>query len=379
MVTRWVANRCLTLLTKPRWYYFPLALVCLVFYCEFLVYYVTLSFCRWPTNSDDNADHAKVIIIADTHLLGVYKGHWLDKLRREWQMHRAFQTAITLFPPDAVFFLGDLFDEGQWSTKEQFFTYVSRFHSLFAVDDKIQVYSVVGNHDIGFHYVIHPARISWFREGFNSSASVDIVDVRGNIFVLVNSMAMEGDGCQLCRAAEQEIVQIGRSLRCAMNKTADCRNAKSLPVAYSQPILMQHFPLYRENDALCSEPDEAPSKLKMHPNREKWECLSRSSTNLLLDSLRPRAVFTGHTHYGCRTEWPTHSLVEWTVASFSWRNTPQPSFLLLSASPKHLAVSKCLVPNEYTVIAVYIAGVILELWWIVMYCKNCRRRKLRTN
>merc|ERR550517_1891817 len=48
------------------------------------------------------------MVLADTHLLGSRNGHWFDKLRREWQMHRAFQTAQTYFSPQHVFFLGDL-------------------------------------------------------------------------------------------------------------------------------------------------------------------------------------------------------------------------------------------------------------------------------
>lgn len=45
-------------------------------------------------------------------MLGPFKGHWADKLRREWQMHRTFQSSITLFRPDVVFILGKfLLDE----------------------------------------------------------------------------------------------------------------------------------------------------------------------------------------------------------------------------------------------------------------------------
>lgn len=92
------------------------------------------------------------MIIADTHLLGSRKGHWLDKLRREWQMHRAFQTAMLLHPPDLVFFLGDLFDEGLFCSGTEFDYYVKRFYSLFSVPNGTKVYVAVGNHDIGFHY-----------------------------------------------------------------------------------------------------------------------------------------------------------------------------------------------------------------------------------
>lgn len=46
------------------------------------------------------------MLLADTHLLGPIKGHWLDKLKREWQMNRAFQAAVTIHSPDIIFILG---------------------------------------------------------------------------------------------------------------------------------------------------------------------------------------------------------------------------------------------------------------------------------
>lgn len=94
----------------------------------------------------------KVMVLADTHLLGSRKGHWLDKLRREWQMHRAFQTAVASLKPDLVFVLGDLTDEGLYCSSKEFEDYVRRFYRLFAVPKTTKLYVAVGNHDIGFHY-----------------------------------------------------------------------------------------------------------------------------------------------------------------------------------------------------------------------------------
>lgn len=61
--------------------------------------------CHWPKTIQ--TDHVKAIILADIHMLGPFKGHWADKLRREWQMSRTFQSSITLFRPDVVFILGN--------------------------------------------------------------------------------------------------------------------------------------------------------------------------------------------------------------------------------------------------------------------------------
>lgn len=48
--------------------------------------------------------------------------------------------------------LGDLFDEGEWSTGIAFNEYIERFHSMFPVPQSTKMYFAAGNHDIGFHY-----------------------------------------------------------------------------------------------------------------------------------------------------------------------------------------------------------------------------------
>lgn len=103
------------------------------------------------------------MLLADTHLLGPFKGHWLDKLYREWHMRRAFQTSVWLHQPDVILFLGDVFDEGQWVDQDQFAAYLLRFQQLFHTPSHIKVYSAVGNHDIGFHYRCdHHCHIKYF-------------------------------------------------------------------------------------------------------------------------------------------------------------------------------------------------------------------------
>lgn len=94
----------------------------------------------------------RAMLIADTHLLGPHRGHWFDKLRREWQMHRSFQTAATIFRPDVAFILGDVFDEGDIVNHKHFREYVIRFQQLFNPPSGIELYSIIGNHDAGFHY-----------------------------------------------------------------------------------------------------------------------------------------------------------------------------------------------------------------------------------
>jgi metallophosphoesterase superfamily enzyme len=66
----------------------------------------------------DKSQNIRAILLSDPHLLGTQYGHWFDKLRREWQMKRSFQTAMNYFQPEVVFILGDIFDEGMICSDE---------------------------------------------------------------------------------------------------------------------------------------------------------------------------------------------------------------------------------------------------------------------
>ena len=68
------------------------------------------------------------------------------QLRREWQMRQSFSTAVGMFRPEAVFFLGDVFDEGKWCGAEEWRDYIERFQKLFTTEQRTRTFVVAGNH-----------------------------------------------------------------------------------------------------------------------------------------------------------------------------------------------------------------------------------------
>ena len=50
----------------------------------------------------------------------------------------------------------------------------------------------------------------------------------------------------------------------------------------SSCFMFQHFPMYRVSDSNCSTPDAAPSEEKEIEFRPKWDCLSKNSTEMVL-------------------------------------------------------------------------------------------------
>ncbi|XP_077295736.1 per1-like protein PGAP5 [Arctopsyche grandis] len=355
------------------------------FYCEFLIYYLVLIQCGWPSinkaashiySTNDEAVYA--MFLADTHLLGKRNGHWFDKLRREWQMHRAFQTALTLHQPEVIFVLGDIFDEGLWCSGLEFNEYVEQFYSLFAIPKHVKLYVVSGNHDVGFHYKITPYLSDRFSSQMKSK-TIEMITMKGNHFILINSMAMERDGCFLCASAENALLNITSILRCSRG-VGNCHNVKTLE-RYSRPILLQHFPLYRISDEMCTESDAAPLPERLNRFRERWECLSRESTEFLVDNLQPRLALGGHTHHSCFIQHninkPDETFSEYSIPSFSWRNRNDPSFLLGVFSPDEFKISKCRMPKENTVILTYVIFAILIIAYIGYIIRKRFKMKYR--
>ncbi|XP_062933255.1 metallophosphoesterase 1 isoform X1 [Cynocephalus volans] len=337
-------------------------------FCEFLVYYLVIFWCNWPevkTPAYDSEQETpepvlRAMFLADTHLLGEVRGHWLDKLRREWQMERAFQTALWWLQPDVVFILGDVFDEGKWSSPQAWADDVERFQRMFRHPSHVQLKVVAGNHDIGFHYQMSTYRVKRFEKVFNSER---LFSWKGINFVMVNSVALEGDGCGICSEAEAELTEISRKLNCSREQEqppSQCGDVQPLPA--SAPVLLQHYPLYRRSDADCSGEDAAPPEERTVLFKEKYDVLSREASQKLLWWLRPRLVLSGHTHSACEV---LHAggLLELSVPSFSWRNRNNPSFIMGSLTPADHALSKCYLPREDTVLIMYCgaAGLLVVL------------------
>lgn len=99
-------------------------------------------------------------------------------------------------------------------------------------------------------------------------------------------------------------------------------------------FFFQHFPLYRVSDAICTEPDAPPLPLRNKLFRIKLDALSKESTKYIISKIKPRAAFGGHTHHGCLVQHYYEDIdglefLEYSVPSFSWRNRPDPKYMLV--------------------------------------------------
>jgi hypothetical protein len=119
-----------------------------------------------------------------------------------------------------------------------------------------------------------PTRNEWYRRQF-STEHVQLVNIDTNLFVLITSMGLEQDGCRFCVEMMRRLLTVNETLACLMRQSvvaddAHCATliaAAGLPTTmkYTRPILLQHFPLYRESDAKCARtPDAMPVSVSSH-------------------------------------------------------------------------------------------------------------------
>uniref|UniRef100_A0A9J7XK96 Metallophosphoesterase 1 n=1 Tax=Cyprinus carpio carpio TaxID=630221 RepID=A0A9J7XK96_CYPCA len=311
--------------------------------CEYVIYYPVILRCSWPHIETVNSHlPLRALFLSDTHLLGAIKGHWLDKLRREWQMERAFQTSLWLLNPEIVFILGDVFDEGKWSSSQELYPPLG--------PDVLQNANIRHpSHVLPLHLprcpessevLLHPCsmqtcrqkmtkqKLERFEKVFNVT-SARILTIKGVNFLLVNSVALHGDHCPICQRVEKELHKLSHALNCSIQSEQhydQCKNTESF--ASTAPVLLQHYPLYRVSDAMCTGIDAAPLDERYQLFQERYDVISKNASKKLLWWFKPRLILSGHTHHGCEV---LHENLypEISIPSFSWRNRNNPSFILV--------------------------------------------------
>lgn len=340
-------------------------LISSISWCELGYYYYIFYYScwEWPeliTSEGDN-NLTRIMVVSDTHIMGRVKSQRLDKVRREWQMERAFSISNKILKPNLVIFLGDLFDEASFSGTEAFETASQDFERIFLIDELYQKRIVIpGNHDIGFHdqMIYYPYVWDRFNEKYHTTSSIENIRFNDLNIITTNSMSFYDDTCPYCSHSRAMTNRIARDLEKQYELSLS---------AYSPPILLTHIPLFRHNDTKCDYPNSI-REVVQKGNIEGKGVLHKTSSQYLLRKLRPRLVLSGHTHMLCTTvhevEYADRTknifVEELTISSYNHKFAEmKPGFLIISANSSHLATKKCDLVEEWVIISIYAVTVIL--------------------
>lgn len=174
------------------------------------------------------------------------------------------------------------------------------FYTGDGIDALGNLIMVVGNHDVGFHYDMGEHKLERFNRSFGTRY-LTLHAAADALFVSVNSMAMENDGCRLCVQAQRELKRINSTLECLKKRDAsslvennkECKKLLGQNRAYSKPILFTHFPLFRKSDSICPrEVDSEFSTIGRNPEfRPRFDSLSLESTQQVRVTTKYHVLF----------------------------------------------------------------------------------------
>ena len=377
------------------------------------------------------------LFISDIHILGP-KNSILDRLWHETHMKIHYKSINFILNLSqnwsknySKFILGDIFDYGMFYSitdsksneywKNRFkntknaeerkqFSKIMQSYTDFQHDLKTfysifsDAHVILGNHDVAFPMNTNTFRIERMNQVFGRRLTCELLFAEKNSAVPFSVLNSSGFS-KLSR--EKEIYQ--NSMACLENLSEILQNPNKIITKNSKdskiyssmingtipetksnlqlrPILLQHFPLWRQNDEICRSdlPDSAKNNERHSSNSPSREALDQNISKIILEKLKPELILSGHTHNGCyrehkieiKTENNTkHDLTipEISVASFNYRNRDNPVFMLVTISENHIVISKNLVGRQSSIIVRYLIFFLVII--IRVFYQNFERAK----
>lgn len=101
---------------------------------------------------------------------------------------------------------------------------------------------IVGNHDVGFHYDMIDHKIKRFNRTFSGQfAKLRFPHQLSNVnFLMLNSMALENDGCKFCTQAQRQLQGINSTLECLK---LESKETNKYQIFIKETLHKNHMPI----------------------------------------------------------------------------------------------------------------------------------------
>ncbi|KAJ2097114.1 hypothetical protein GGI09_004004 [Coemansia sp. S100] len=324
-----------------------------------------------PTAYDDaGVAPVHVALVADPQIVDHYSYDQTGALLRvvefytDIYLRKSYNVLQTIRQPEAIIFLGDLFDGGREWEDDQWLEEHARYKSIFRnrSPHTVPVYDMAGNHDIGIGNTVVEHALDRYHKYIGPTNQV--LNIGGHQIILLDSLTLESDTPAMSAASRQLVERLA-------NETAG-----------KPRLLFSHVPLWRPDGTDCGPLRQAPGGSLL--NRRGYQFrdqLFQNTTSYLLDSIKPTAIFSGDDHDTCTISHPVPAegrvikrAIEYTIGAFGWASgVPIASYGLLTLYPgrklpaAHI-VQNCFLPYQLGIYKVYGASFVLSLVIVIVYC-----------
>ncbi|OAX44101.1 hypothetical protein K503DRAFT_839588 [Rhizopogon vinicolor AM-OR11-026] len=364
-----------TIITLLRFFW-----VVVVIWCEFGVFFYSLSDCKWPDKelkqTGSSEKPTRVLLISDPQLPNPSRSgtSWFDYgtstryLRKGWSV-------VTRLHPHAVVWLGDLLASGRYITSDdEYEDYVDEFHRIFPSHKSMPSYFIPGNTDLGLGESSSFSKNArkYFTQYFGPLNQE--VTLAGHRFVLIDAPGLVDEDYRRHGMGKQYETWTPAAGGPIEFITSIAFKASPAPI-----ILFSHIPLSRSTTTSCG-PLREKGSIRASAGPGYQNMLGKQTTKFILNTLRPAAVFSGDNRDYCNITHPLSgtnanilektTVREVTVKSFSpSRHIRRPGFQLLSLIPPDSVVSPdgvsfvdahCLLPDTFRIFSsIYLPALLL--------------------
>ncbi|WOL19414.1 metallophosphoesterase 1-like [Canna indica] len=354
----------------------PLLVVSAIFAVEHMI---SEPYCVVSGRGGEGASHPddlKVMMVADLLLLGSDAGYVETRFRDSFKS-KFFRKSLEKLKPDMIVVLGDISAKGWQLTGSKWLTVLQQFYKILGPAVEFPLHIALGDRDIGECSELDEQFISQIvsnMPGLGSSGCSAFAI--GNIsFVSLNAVSLLCGNNDLRFSVEKVIERESNDLRKQIKETMEKNSKPTVRTEdsdnfhwrdnqmepHSGPVLLLHFPLYREKRSICR--DEGISAYscncleKVEDSKfvdagpyELERTLPVNATEYIFQALKPRIVFSAHSHSFCDH---THSdgTREVTVPSMTWGTGKKPEFVsVIFGQKKAVSVKHCSFASEQYVI-----------------------------
>ncbi|ODV87440.1 hypothetical protein CANARDRAFT_26838 [[Candida] arabinofermentans NRRL YB-2248] len=348
-----------------------------IFFQVFLPY-IKASNCNFDTQQENPYN---ILLIADPQLIDNHTypdrgplGLAISQFTVDNYIRTNFGFLMRRLKPDTVIFLGDLQDNARDSNDEYFQDGSKRFNTIFPLEkyESEVIYSIPGNHDIGWANGVQYDRLTRFEEAYGKTNTMLTRNNHELIFLDTISLSNTEDE------------RVGKSSREFLEEL-------SKKPKQSTRIMFHHVPLARDPKIqTCGPKRESSNPFPLSKGYQYQTIIDGQISKQVLEKVKPDLIFSGDDHDYCEVihhYGDDHKqAIEVNVKSISmamgiWK----PAVELLTLydhggdsisvngeivkSPT-FAYSMCYLPTPYQDIIFYVIFAVINGLYLIWICYN---------
>ncbi|XAR62179.1 hypothetical protein NMG60_11016840 [Bertholletia excelsa] len=346
---------------------------------------------------EDHPDDLKVMMVSNLLLLGSEAGYW-NIFFRDYYLSKFFAKSFEMLKPDMLLVLGDVSAKGSKLTKSKWSSVIHQFHGLLGPFLGLPIHVILGDRDIGDCSGLNAVSVNWIARNFPAldSAGCGAFEISNISFVSLNAVALlcgdnklrfsvekliESESVDLQMESEQNTEMLYKPSK-IRSHSADFQWRENTMSSGSGPVLLLHFPLhwtsnnnYWANNAVDGTSHHSHHSSKMPKRRglvgtgpyELMQTLPPNATEYIFQALRPRIIFSAHTHAFYDHTHPDGTR-EITVPAMSWDARDDPGFVFATfkGNGSRVTISHCSLAKESRILIAYASILILFVLTVVL-------------